>query len=515
MVQSGYAARELGTVKAVRRIVAGASVNKAIFASFTVAGALFPFLIYATRLEPLSLMVTVSLSVLLVFGYVVLYCVQVLPSFVSTGSFAPLSLLPLSKRSVSRVAALTLWRTLDFIVVASLLCLLAMAAYFTSSWLATLVVGFTTISTSLLAVGLALWLTETFQRRVESGSVSGLRGLARPLYFILWGLGVMSAVFIFSLVSYIAPPLQSALESPSSFVGLGLALVLPFSAGIVSAALRGESVPQVSFSLALAGLGIGAIISAAAARAILGVVGSVITPAKRTGTKLKMAGLTFRVRGPLAGYVLKDVRVASRNPATGFLFALPVFEIIAVAVPLLGVHVVRMSALLAGAQVGGGFSLFAAFLLVTVEDFGVERRTALPFRESVRTLSKAVVSTCSYLPVPVSFAVVLLLKPTTFAIGSFAIPTLGAVSVFGGCVVEVFVIRTLAEGGHGTAVRFATGIGTGEACMLLPGIAYALTYILAGSHVEALSIFASIIVVELGLALVILRRTGGIRPTSQ
>jgi len=61
--------------------------------------------------------------------------------------------------------------------------------------------------------------------------------------------------------------------------------------------------------------------------------------------------------------MLKDLRVASRNPATGFLFALPLFEILAVVVPLTATAIVRMSALIVGAQVGGGFALFTAFLL--------------------------------------------------------------------------------------------------------------------------------------------------------
>ncbi len=241
MVQSGYTTRDMGSKKAVRQVVLGASLNKAIFAVFTSSGALFPFILYAVLTErnpelqtlvkrllahgsvaPISLAVTVSLGLLLVFGYVVLYCVQVLPSFVTTGSFAPLTLLPLESRTISRVAALTLWRTLDYIFVVSLLSLVASAAYFTRSVWATLLVGLADISGFLLAVGLALWLTAVFQRQAESGSVSGLRALARPLTFILWGLGVMSAVFLFSLISYVAPSIQSALNSPDSLPGIVL-----------------------------------------------------------------------------------------------------------------------------------------------------------------------------------------------------------------------------------------------------------------------------------------------------
>lgn len=523
VVQSGYTARDMGSKKAVRQVVLGASLNKAIFAVFTSSGALFPFVLYAVLTErnpelqtlvksllakgsvaPISLAVTISLGLLLVFGYVVLYCVQVLPSFVTTGAFAPLTLVPLESRTVSRIAALTLWRTLDYIFLVSFLALVASAAYFTRSVWATLLIGLADVSIFLLAVGLALWLTAVFQRQSESRSVSGLRALARPLTFILWGLGVMSAVFLFSLIAYIAPSVQAALDSPDSLPGIVLPLILPFSAGVVAAHLQGQSVPHLTLLLGLVGLAAAGAVAAASVRAILGALGAVIVPPKATGTAPTGEPFSFKVRGPLGGYLLKDLRVATRNPATGFLFALPLFDVIAVAIPLLTTSVVRMSEVLTGVQVGAGFSLFSAFLLVTVEDFGVERRTALPFMERVRTLSKALISTGCYLPVPLSLGLVLLLRPSTFLAGSFAVPVLGAVSVFAGCILEVTVIRTLAEGGRGTAVRFGAGVGTGEATMLLPSIAYTLAYLATRGHGEALVVMAAITLLELGVATLVL-----------
>ncbi len=231
-----------------------------------------------------------------------------------------------------------------------------------------------------------------------------------------------------------------------------------------------------------------------------------IAPPKATSTLPKGERFSFKVRGALEGYLLKDLRVATRNPATGFLFALPVFDIIAVAVPLLTTSAIRMSEVLTGVQVGAGFSLFSAFLLVTVEDFGVERRTALPFREKVRTLSKALISTCCYLPVPLSIGLVLLFKTSTFPAGTLAVPVLGIASVFAGCVLEVTVIRILAEDGRGTAVRFGAGVGTGETTMLLPSVAYSVAYILTRDHAEALVVLAALTLAELGLAALVLGR---------
>ncbi len=148
--------------------------------------------------------------------------------------------------------------------------------------------------------------------------------------------------------------------------------------------------------------------------------------------------------------------------------------------------VVRVSALIVGSQVGGSFALFTAFLLVTVEDLGVERRTALPISESVRTLSKVLVSTLTYLPVPLALSAILLfIKPPTFGGGIF-IPVAAVASVFTACVVEVTVLNTLADWGRGTAVRFIAGVGSGELIMVIPSFAFTLEYVATHDRTGAL-----------------------------
>ncbi len=485
LLRSGYSMKDSGTPRAVASALRGATVNKLIFSLFTMGGAVFPFFLYRLGLASISLEVAVTLSVLLVFGYIVLYSVQVLPSFVSSGSFGPLAQLPLAPRETSTVATFTLWRTMDYIVGLSLLTQALTVAYFTGSATATLLVLVTMASASILAVGTALWLTSVFQRRLEGGSLAGLRGLFRPVLFMLWGLGVMSAVFLFSLVSFVAPPLNALLANPDTPLGAVVSLIFPFSTGLLVASLAGETLGSLATVLAVAGF---ATAVAGAALAGLGasrIINGVVLPARAGAPHRRAVEYSFPVRSPLSAYVLKDLRVASRNPATGFLFALPVFEVIAVVVPLTATPVVRMSALLVGTQVGGGFSLFIAFLLVTVEDLGIERRSALPLNEAVRTLSKVMVSTASYLPVPVALAVVLVAKPSTFG-GGVLIPLTALVSVFAACVVEVAVLKALTERGKGAALRFMAGVGSGELLLTLPAAFYTIVFVVWKSH--ALSI---------------------------
>ena len=53
--------------------------------------------------------------------------------------------------------------------------------------------------------------------------------------------------------------------------------------------------------------------------------------------------------------------------AIGFLFALPIFEMLAVILPLTSSQVVRTSVILVSSAVAGGFALFVAFLLSNAE----------------------------------------------------------------------------------------------------------------------------------------------------
>ncbi|MGA2199816.1 MAG: hypothetical protein ABSG45_07750 [Nitrososphaerales archaeon] len=505
LLRSGYPLRHSGSTRSVRGALRGATVNKMIFSLFTMGGAAFPFLLYRLGLESVSLKVAVSLSVLLVFGYVVLYSIQILPSFVSSGSFAPLAQLPLTARETTMVAALTLWRTMDYILVLSLATQFLTVAYFTGSALASLLVSLATLSGSLLGVAFALWLTSVFHRNLEGGSMAGLRGLFRPLLFVLWGLGVMSAVFLFSLVSFVAPPLNDLLAHPNSALGLAASLVFPFSSGLLVASVVGESVSRVSLVAASAGLAIAVVGAVAAAFGASRIINAVVLPGSRGAAGSHPVDYAFSLRSPLSAYILKDIRVASRNPATGFLFALPVFEIVAVVVPLTATPVVRMSALLVGTQVGGGFALFIAFLLVTVEDLGVERRTALPLRESIRTLSKVLIPTATYVPVPIALAAILATKPSTFG-GGAVIPFAALGSVFAACVVEVVVLRALTEHGRGAAVRFAAGVGSGEVTLALPAVFYAFAFALSRSHQLSIEALLLSSVAEIAAAAFVLRR---------
>lgn len=482
-----------GTPLTVGRSLAVANVNKLVFAAFTAAGAAFPFILYAygigsTCLTPgacgslaPTLPAAVALSVMLVFGYVVLYAVQVLPSFVTSGAFAPMEPLPLPTQDGSLVAALTLLRTMDLVVAVGIAVQVSAAVFVTGSLLAGAVVLASSSIGILLAVFVALRLTRFFGSRVAGSGRTRWGGVGRIFLFAFWGLSVMSAVFLFDIASFAGPVLSGPLSHPGSPEGLLLVLLLPFSAGFLSATAVGAQFGSAPLAAALLGVLGATVLAALAFRRVASIVGEIASARPEAGGGAWSGDMSMRVRGQVQSYVLKDLRVASRNPATGFLFALPVFETIAVVLPVLSVPVVKVSDILIGAQVGAGFALFTAFLLVSVEDAGIERGTALPINEGVRTLSKSLVSVMTYLPVPIVLGFALATKATTFGAGLF-IPAVESLSVFAACVVEVRVLKRLADAGRSGAERFFLGLGAGLLVLVACALVYVATFSLTGAH---------------------------------
>jgi predicted permease len=224
-------------------------------------------------------------------------------------------------------------------------------------------------------------------------------------------------------------------------------------------------------------------------------------------TGVRTTGRDARVvtRRPLLAYIVKDLRVASRNPSTGFLFALPIFETLAVIVPLASSHIVKMAVMLVASVVGGSFALFVAFLLASVEQARMDYGDVLPIGSATPTFAKTIVAVVSFLPTPVFLAAVSYGR-LTYVAGSL-IPFLMTLAVFAGCVGEVTVLRRFSRRSRVSIMTFGSGIGVGTALVLLPVVAYAMTYLSSKNHTVSLLACGLIASAELGLALLLARRS--------
>jgi hypothetical protein len=115
---SGYCEKDL---KHVRATLIAAKANKARFTIFVCLGAALPFVGFVINPTPISLVSAITLSLVMSFAYLVLYSLQILPSFSNAEAYSLLLTLPLSEQAFSEVTMLSFVRTFDYLAIGSVL----------------------------------------------------------------------------------------------------------------------------------------------------------------------------------------------------------------------------------------------------------------------------------------------------------------------------------------------------------------------------------------------------------
>ncbi|PVX23741.1 MAG: hypothetical protein CW691_09750, partial [Candidatus Bathyarchaeum sp.] len=109
-----------------------AKFDKTLVAIFSVLAAVIPFTAQFFGSPVLGLTSAVSLSLAVTFGFTALYAIQTFSSFVSPESSALLSTLPLNQRDFSLITLFSFVRSVDYIVVGSILSQVILVAYVTA-----------------------------------------------------------------------------------------------------------------------------------------------------------------------------------------------------------------------------------------------------------------------------------------------------------------------------------------------------------------------------------------------
>jgi predicted permease len=226
-------------------------------------------------------------------------------------------------------------------------------------------------------------------------------------------------------------------------------------------------------------------------------VNTAIVPAK---------DFSIKIRHPLLGYILKDLRVSSRNPATAFFFALPVLETTIVSLVITNFEVLKASTMLVAAFMGGIFSLLMPLALLNAEGAGLEYTKTLPVNANRIIISKALISTATYVPVPLVLLIMSLLKPlsspfTTF-IPFFTLLAIASASIF---EIQLF-FSTVAKGKIAALIHDLKKLITGVMTLMIPIAAYALGFLVSFSHVLAILSMAAGAFTELAIAISLLNR---------
>lgn len=522
----------------VRAMIRSSRISKIVFGLFICVGAAVPLLQYPFSRTPVTLAASVAFSLAICLAYIILYSLQVLPSFSSAEPFALLSTLPLDDRDFSLVAMLSFLRTFDYLIIGAVATQVLGVALLTGSAAATLLMLVASMVNITFAIAIALWLSGLFYRNITRGGRSKSAALTRLVFLVTWGLAAMSTGFMFGLIGYILPAIDSVFAGglSHSAVGILLAFIHPFPAGMVVAG----AVYTQFLATATSGLAGGAALVLASAvvyvalafaagrrtlQAIIGVAhGQTVDVVRQTAKEFLL-----RMRRPIFAYVLKDLRIASKTPSTAFIFALPIFEMLIVGLNTSAFSFLRASSVLSATILGCFFTLFSSSVLLNTEGVGLDYTMSLPLGPAVIIDAKSLVATATYVPVPVIIAALLATRGTTWGL-LVLIPFIEILAVASAAMAQLtFFIRRYVKENSGAEAKpgrrksafqlsgFSLMAGgdllrMGEALLVAAGIiagpmaAYGATFLATGGHVQALTLMAAVAVAELVAVRAFVRR---------
>jgi len=483
-----------------------AKFDKAVVAFFNVVVSLAPFASLFLGSPGFGLTSAISLSLAVTFGFTALYAIQTLSSFMSPESSALMSTMPLNRDEFSLITLFSFIRSFDYMVIGSIISQVMLVAYLTASPVATLIMFAASTVNALFAVAVALWFSRIFQRNMLRGGRSKANTVLRLLFILMWGLLLVAVGFLFSIPWYIVPNLQSTLLSAAHLWNSLLDLLYPFSTGIVITA----SVSNVTFttllvaSAAMVGY---AFLAVFAGKWSLGMVRAVSQGVGVNITRVTAKDFSVNPRGPLLGYVAKDLKVASRNPATAFFFALPVLETVIIILLDSNMGTLRTALVLSGTSLGAIFALLLPLALLSAEGKGLEYTKTLPISSRRIVVPKALVSTATFVPVPIALATLSLFKPLTSPASLF-IPFLIVLPVASASIFEIkLFLRTAAKGKIASVLNDAEKLTVGVVVILIPEVAYAVGFLATFNHAFSLLAMSAVAFAEFAVAFFVLRRS--------
>jgi predicted permease len=448
----------------------------------------------------------VSLSLAVTFGFTALYAIQTLSSFVSAESCALLSTLPVDRNDFSLITLFSFVRSVDYIVVGAILSQVIMVAYYTGSPVAVLTMLVASVANALLAVAVSLWFSRIFTKNLSRGGRSKKGTVLRLFFILMWGSLLLGVSLLISLPYYIVLSLEQVLVSSDLLVSLLVSLFHPFSFGITVANLASpvavESVALIGAASLVAYLGVALF----AGRWVLKTVKQISQGTDNKAARVTAQDFSIKTRSPLFGYVVKDLKLSSRNPATAFFFALPVLETLFVSLVIANFEVLRASTLLVSSFMGGVFVLLMPLALINAEGTGLEFTKTLPLNLNRLVTSKTLISTLTYVPVPVVLLVIALIKPVTSLLVLF-IPFFVTLSIAAASVFEIqLFLSSVTKGKIAALIHDLKKLVIGITTLLLPLIAYSGLYLVTLSHMYAVLVLATVSVSELAVAFSLLRR---------
>ncbi len=483
-----------------------AKFDKSIISLFNIIVSIIPFGSLLFGSKTLGLSSSISLSLAVTFGFMTLYAIQTLSSFVGAESSVLLMTLPLSPDDFSLITLFSFVRSVDYLVVGSVLSQVILVAYLTLSPLATALMFVVSLINSVFAVAVALWLSRVFHKNYLRGGRSKKTTVFRGLFVLLWGCLLMGVGLLLSVPYYILPILDNTLQSANALVGFLLSLIYPFSAGLLISKLSGSIIPLFTSLGALAAIVFYALGAWFSAKWSLGTVKLIAQGAGVRINRFRAIDFQIKTSGPLRGYVMKDLRVTSRNPGTAFFFVLPVFETVIVAFLASNLEFLRASTVLIATSMGAIFALLIPLALLNSEGKGIEYAKTLPITSQRMVSAKALITMATFFPVPIALLCLTFFKPPVSWF-TVLIPFFMVISIVSASIFEILIfLRSVGKSRIAGVINDVEKILVGLLTIVIPEVAYVSVYLSSFNHALATLTMCGIALAELCIAIFTLRR---------
>jgi len=415
--------------KMFNRTLGSVKVSKTAFAVFGTIGAAFPFAEFVVAPTPEALVSGISLSLAISLAYIVFFSLQILPSFSSGESYVLLRTLPMTDRDFSLISLLSFARTFDYIAVCTSVVQISAVALLTKSPIATVMMAAGAGMNVIFAMAISLWFSGIFYKSLNRGTKSSVAKISRIAFLVTWGIAAMSIGFLFNLVSYILPYFTGAvLGQITQPTGLFILALHPFSISLVIANVVYPSLyvsvplppkmvlivprfvpPLLSYVAGFCYLGLALFLARRTAQSIASIArGSFSRISRQIATEFML-----RLRNPFGAYLLKDLRLASKNPSMAIFYAAPVFEVIMLSLVSVQFPVMRASSMITSTVIGCFFAIMFCSTLLNTEGAGLEYTLSLPISPRIIVKAKSVLSSLAYLPAPLALLVIGLSKDLT------------------------------------------------------------------------------------------------------
>ena len=417
---SGPSSADGNDAKHFKTVLRGAQGNKVRFTILVCLGAAVPFAVFAYTPTAFMLVSAIALGLTVSFAFLVLFSLQVTPSFASAEAYVLLQTLPFSDSDYSAMTALSFVRTFDILAIGSILIPVGAVVVLTRSVVASLLMlGVSTVNTTL-AIFVGLWFSRQFYRSITRGGRSKRAQVSRTLFIVSWGFAVLFIGFAFYSVASLLPYVNAILAgNVSQLSGIVLSVLHPFTFGLIVSSVVFPGLfasGGVGAGITLLGALCYAVTTAYVVMAFLAVsrttrmISSITHGQAVAIVRVAASDFVLKLRRPLLAFMRKDVRIATKNPATAFVFALPLFEPVVIIIAFTRQATGTIFDVVLFTMIGSLFPLIAGSILLHTETRNMQYTRSLPVGRYLMVNAKSLIATLIYLPVPFTLALLQHLK---------------------------------------------------------------------------------------------------------